>query len=198
MNTNENESLRMRGILEVYDNTDPDDEKLVFKKNAIHQGNMVYHIAKSMVGQDSTNSSAIGWFAFGDGGSEIANTGRVTYRPTNTTKMRNELAELYNRVYQKKIDDGGFKMVVSPVVHPTAVADIKIDLILGKGEPFGQMPMDNANQFSDRFVFDEIALYSNMPDIDDAYLLTHVIFHPVQKSLNRSFHIKYTIRFEIV
>lgn len=198
MNAHEQGGLITRGILEVYDNTDPDNIELLMKKNAIHDGNMVYHIAKSMIGQDSTNSSAIGWFAFGDGGSEIASTGRITYRPTNTTKMRDELSDLYNRVYQKKIDDEGFEMVVSPVVHPTAIADIKIDLILNKGEPFGQLPMDNATEFSDRFVFDEIALFSNMPDIDDSYLLTHIVFHPIQKSLNRSFHIKYTIRFEIV
>jgi len=198
MNTNDEGSFRTRGILEVYDNTDPDNVQLLMKKNAIHDGNMVFHIAKSMIGQDSTNSSAIGWFGFGDGGSEIANTGRITYRPTNTTKMRNELADLYNRVYQKKIDNEGFDMVVSPVVYPNAIADIKIDLVLNKGEPFGQLPMDNATQFSDRFVFDEIGLFSNSPDINDSYLLTHVVFHPIQKSLNRSFHIKYTIRFEIV
>lgn len=198
MNTKDGGSLQVRGILEVYDNTVPDNEELLIKKNAIHDGNMVYHIAKSMIGQDSSNSSAIGWFAFGDAGSEVSNSGRITYRATNTTKMRNELADLYNRVYQKKIDDDGFDMMVSPVVHPTAISDIKIDLILNKGEPFGQLPMDNALQFSDRFVFDEIGLFSNMPDINDSYLLTHVVFHPIQKSLNRSFHIKYTIRFEIV
>lgn len=198
MNSVENGAFRVRGILEIYDNTDPDNIELLVKKNAIHDGNMVYHIAKSMIGQDSTNSSAFGWFAFGDGGSEIANTGRITYRPTNTTKARNELADLYNRVYQKKIDGEGFDMVVSPVVHPTAISDIKIDLILNKGEPFGQLPMDNTEQFSDRFVFDEIALFANAADINDAYMLTHVVFHPIQKSLNRSFHIKYTIRFEII
>lgn len=198
MDSTESGAFRVRGVLEIYDNTDPNNIELLVKKNAIHDGNMVYHIAKSMIGQDSTNSSAIGWFAFGDGGSEIANTGRITYRPTNTTKSRNELADLYNRVYQKKIDGEGFDMVVSPVVHPTAISDIKIDLILNKGEPFGQLPMDNTEQFSDRFVFDEIALFANAPDIDDAFMLTHVVFHPIQKSLNRSFHIKYTIRFEII
>ena len=156
MNTNDDGSFRVRGILEIYDNTNPENEQLLMKKNAIHDGNMVFHIAKSMIGQDSSNTASIGWFGFGDGGSEIANTGRITYRPTNTTKMRNELADLYNRVYQKKIDNEGFDMVVSPVVYPSAIADIKIDLVLNKGEPFGQLPMDNATQFSDRFVFDEI------------------------------------------
>jgi len=170
----------------------------VDKCNAIHDGNMVYAIAKSMIGQDSANTFAIGWIAFGDGGSEIAETGTVTYRPTNTQNNRNELADLHQRVYQKKIEDEGFKMEVSPIVYNRAIADINANIILQQGEPFGQLPMDNAVEFSDRFVFDELGFFSNSDNIEDSYMLTHLVFHPVQKSLNRVFEIDYTIRFEIL
>jgi hypothetical protein len=39
------------------------------------------------------------------------------------------------------------------------------------------------------YVFDEIALYTANDD-----LLTHVVFHPVQKSANRKIQVLYTIR----
>ena len=114
------------GYFKIKDITDPANPiVLVDKTNAIHSGNMVYCMARQMVGQDSANTHAFGWFAFGDGGSEISNTGSITYRPTNTTKNRNELADLYNRVYFKRIGDEGVKYEVSPVVHPTSICDIK-------------------------------------------------------------------------
>lgn len=170
----------------------------VDKKNAIHDGNMVFAIAKAMIGQDSANTFSIGWIAFGDGGSEIAETGTVTYRPTNTQNNRNELADLHQRVYQKKIDDEGFTMEVSPIIYNRAIADINTNIVLQQGEPFGQLPMDNAVEFSDRFVFDELGFFTNTDSIDDSYMLTHIVFHPIQKSLNRVLEIDYTIRFEIL
>ena len=170
----------------------------VDKCNAIHDGNMVFAIAKAMIGQDSANTYSIGWIGFGDGGSEIAETGTVTYRPTNTQNNRNELADLHQRVYQKKIDDEGFIMEVSPITYNRAIADINTNIILQQGEPFGQLPMDNAVEFSDRFVFDELGFFTNTDNIEDSYMLTHIVFHPIQKSLNRALEIDYTIRFEIL
>lgn len=189
--------LRVRGILGIYDVTDPDNVEELVKKNAIHEGNMVYNIARCLVG-GTDDRAAIGWIAFGDGGSEISNTGRITYRPTNTSLSRNELSDLYNRVYQKNVSNDGFDISVSPVVHPTAIADINLDIMLYMGEPFGQSPMDNSTSFNNDFVFDEIGLFTNEPNPSNAMMLTHVIFHPIQKSLNRTLQIKYTIRFEIV
>lgn len=191
--------LKVMGYFKIKDITDPDNiVTIVEKTNAIHDGNMVLCIAKQMTGQDSANRHAFGWFAFGDGGSEISSTGTITYRPTNTTKNRNELADLYNRVYQKYISQEGLTITTSPVVHPTAICDVNINVILQQGEPIGQLPMDNTTEFTDRFVFDEFGLFSNADNIEDSYMLTHVVFHPVQKSLNRVYEVDYTIRFEIL
>mgnify|MGYP000937282666 CR=1 FL=1 len=44
------------------------------------------------------------------------------------------------------------------------------------------------------YVFDEIGLFSWEGTAGAGNLLTHVIFHPVQKSLNRLIQIDYTIR----
>ncbi|ASV44154.1 hypothetical protein PBI_SCTP2_139 [Salicola phage SCTP-2] len=196
---NDSGNLGCIGHLRINDKTNPDNPyNIVDKKNAIHPGNMVYAIAKSMVGQDSANTFAIGWFAFGDGGSEISETGSITYRPTATTNNRNELADLYQRVYQKNINNEGFNMEVSPVIYQRPIADININLILQQGEPFGQLPMDNSIEFGGNFVFDEIGLFTNTDDIDDSYMLTHIVFHPIQKSLNRVLEFDYTLRFEIL
>lgn len=194
----DNSNISAVGYFKIKDITDKENEiVLVDKCNAIHTGNMVYCIAQQMVGQDSANTHAFGWFAFGDGGSEINNTGSITYRPTNTTKNRNELADLYNRVYFKRIGQEGVSYRVSNIVHSTSICDVKINIILQQGEPSGQLPMDNTTEFTDKFVFDEFGLFSNANSIDDSYMLTHVVFHPVQKSLNRVYEIDYTIRFEI-
>lgn len=188
--------LRVRGILGIYDITDPNNIQELVKKNAVHEGNMVYNIALALAGNEER--SQIGWIAFGDGGSSISNTGRITYRPTNTSMSRNDVADLYNRVYQKSRGEQGFQVSVSPMVHDTAIADINMDFILGMGEPTGQMPMDNSEEFGTDFTFDEIGLFTNERNISNSQLLTHVIFHPIQKSLNRTLQIKYTLRFEIV
>lgn len=199
MNLKETGGFSVKGHLKINDITDKDNPiELVNKSNAIHNGNMVFSIAKQLVGQDSNNTHAFGWFCFGDGGSIIQQTGQVTYRPTNTSDLRSEIADLYNRTFQKRIGDEGLTFKVSPVIYAKAIADININVILQTGEPFGQLPMDNSIEYSDKYVFDEIGIFSNAESVNDANLLTHVVFHPVQKALNRVLEVDYTIRIEIV
>jgi len=46
-------------------------------------------------------------------------------------------------------------------------------------------------------VFDELGLQCKVgPNAGDLLLITHVIFHPVQKSLNRQIQIDYTLRIQ--
>jgi hypothetical protein len=66
---------------------------------------------------------------------------------------------------------------------------------LDYGEPDGQEAFDNSVDMSGNFVFDELGLVSFSPS-GTGKLLTHVIFHPVQKSLNRLLQIDYTIRIQ--
>jgi hypothetical protein len=72
-------------------------------------------------------------------------------------------------------------------------SDIFITCLLDFGEPVGQEAFDNSRDLSGTFVFDELGLKSYNPD-GEGKLLTHVIFHPVQKSLNRLLQIDYTVR----
>jgi hypothetical protein len=69
--------------------------------------------------------------------------------------------------------------------------------LLDFGEPSGQAAFDNATSTEGNFVFDELGLKSFNPEgPDTGLLLTHVIFHPVQKSLNRMIQVDYTIRIQ--
>ena len=72
-------------------------------------------------------------------------------------------------------------------------SDIVISCLLDYGEPDGQEAFDNSVNLDGNFVSDELGLKSLNLD-GTGKLLTHVVFHPVQKSLNRLIQIDYTIR----
>ena len=62
----------------------------------------------------------------------------------------------------------------------------------------GATSVDTASTTQDgSYVFDELGLLSYADDINDSILLTHVIFHPVQKSKNREIEIVYTVRVQL-
>ena len=69
--------------------------------------------------------------------------------------------------------------------------DIFVSCLLDYAEPSGQQAFDNSSTMQGEFVFDELGLIS-----ESGKLLTHVIFSPVQKSLNRLIQIDYTVRIQ--
>jgi hypothetical protein len=77
----------------------------------------------------------------------------------------------------------------------TTYSDILVSCLLDYGEPSGQAAFDTGTNQDNSFVFDELGLKSyNSAGPNTGLLLTHVIFHPVQKSLNRLIQVDYTIR----
>jgi hypothetical protein len=78
--------------------------------------------------------------------------------------------------------------------------DILVQCLLDYGEPSGQAAFDNSTQTDSEYVFDELGLLANygtdVSGVQTTRLLTHVIFHPVQKSLNRQIQIDYTVRIQ--
>ena len=82
---------------------------------------------------------------------------------------------------------------------PASIDSLKITCTLDFGEPASQTTSDTATSDSATdYIFDELGLYAyNVSGIASEYLLTHVIFHPVQKSLNRVIEIVYTIRVQL-
>jgi hypothetical protein len=88
------------------------------------------------------------------------------------------------------------------VTHTTGTVytDILVQCLLDYGEPAGQAAFDNSTQTDGSYVFDELGLLANYGTDNSGQiitaLLTHVIFHPVQKSLNRQIQIDYTVRIQ--
>ena len=79
----------------------------------------------------------------------------------------------------------------------TVYTDILVTCLLDYGEPPTQQAFDNSTNFNGEYVFDELGLKSfSTEGPNTGMLLTHVIFHPVQKSLNRLIQIDYTIRIQ--
>lgn len=169
-------------------------EILIDKDNAVHFENMSEAIALSLANRPN---GFIQSFVFGNGASTVSGTGAVSYFPPNVTGQD---AALYNQTYTKVVNDQSpFDPDVTTnyirVQHSTGnvFSDIVITCLLDYGEPSGQEFYDNATSLESDFVFDELGILS-YDTSGSGKLLTHVVFHPVQKSLNRAIEIIYTLR----
>jgi hypothetical protein len=194
-----NLSYKVEGFLKIYDPNN--GEIFVDKKNAINYENMSVAIADTL---SSRGYGEIYQMAFGNGGASVDQTGVITYLPPNVTGQN---AALYNQTYAKIVDDTSVfnldptrnKMTV---LHTTGTvySDILVQCLLDYGEPAGQAAFDNSTQTDSTYIFDELGLLANYGTDNNGNvitrLLTHVIFHPVQKSLNRQIQIDYTIRIQ--
>ncbi len=187
--------VHMEGHIRIFD---PESgEEYVNKRNAIHYENMSEALALSI---SNKTTGFIHEMAFGNGGTNVDPTGVITYLPANSTGQN---ASLYNQTYYKVVDDnsslntdaGRNKLTVSHI-SGNIYSDIVVSCLLDYGEPSGQQAFDNTSNFNDTYTFDELGLKSWIGTVDTGRLLTHVIFHPVQKSLNRLIQIDYTIRIQ--
>ena len=192
-------TYKIEGFLKIYDPNSM--EVFVDKHNAINYENMSEAIADTL---SSRGYGEIYQMAFGNGGASVDETGVITYLPPNTTGQN---AALYNQTYAKIVDDTSVfnldptrnKMSVS---HTTGkvYTDILVQCLLDYGEPSGQDAFDNSTQTDSSYIFDELGLLANYGTDENGNvltrLLTHVIFHPVQKSLNRQIQIDYTVRIQ--
>lgn len=170
-------------------------EVLVSKRNSIHHENMSLALANSLANK---SDGPIYSMAFGNGGATVNGLGIITYLPPNIT---GSTANLYSPTYHEIVDNNRLAPADNnlTVKHTqnALFSDIVITSVLGLGEPSGQSSFDNATDMEQEFVFDEIGLKGFASDINAGPLLSHVVFHPVQKSLNRSIEIIYTIRIQL-
>lgn len=192
-------TLKIEGFIKI---SDPNTgEVIVDKKNAIHYENISEAIADTL---SNRGYGSIYRMAFGNGGSSVDDTGIITYLPPNTVGQN---ASLYNQTYSKIVDDTSIlnvdparnKMLVSH--SPGKVyTDILIQCLLDFGEPAGQTAFDNGTQVDSLYTFDEMGILAgygtDVAGNEQTRLLTHVVFHPVQKSLNRQIQIDYTVRIQ--
>jgi hypothetical protein len=187
-------AISIQGHIKIFDPVSK--EVFIDKRNAIHYENFSLALARSL---SSQGFGTIAEMAFGNGGTRVGETGIITYLTPNTVGTD---SALYNETYNKIVDpklsgslDPARNFMEVRHVLGTAYSDILVSCLLDFGEPSGQAAFDNATNTDGEFVFDELGLksYSSEgPGLGD--LLTHVIFHPVQKSLNRMIQIDYTVR----
>ena len=186
--------IHIQGHIKIHD---PESgEILINKRNAIHYENMSIALAESL---GNSGESWINAMAFGNGGTTVDPTGIITYLTPNSTGTN---ASLYNKTYTKVVDDRSISNV-DPVrnkietrhVSGTNYTDVFVSCLLDYGEPNGQDAFDTATDNNASYVFDELGLLSYSAS-GTPMLLTHVIFHPVQKSLNRLIQIDYTVRIQ--
>jgi hypothetical protein len=187
--------VAVQGHIKIFDPNN--HEVFVDKNNAIHYENMSIALAQTL------SNRPVGYIyamAFGNGGSAVDPTGVITYLPPNTTGQN---ADLYNQTYIKVVDDNSAANTdptrnFLTVLHTSGkvYTDILVTCLLDYGEPPGQQAFDNSTNFNGEYVFDELGLKAWEGSSTDLMLLTHVIFHPVQKSLNRQIQIDYTVRIQ--
>jgi hypothetical protein len=188
--------VSIQGHIKIYD--PQTKEVFVDKRNAIHYENFSIALAQSISNQ---GEGTIGEMVFGNGGTRIDPTGIITYLTPNNTGSG---AALYNQTYYKTVDakrnyslDPARNFMETRHIPGVYYSDVLVSCLLDFGEPSGQAAFDNITNTEGSFVFDELGLRSYTPAGPDlGMLLTHVIFHPVQKSLNRMIQIDYTIRIQ--
>jgi hypothetical protein len=191
---NEIGGFHFEGHIKIFD--PQSGEVFIDKRNAIHYENMSVAMVNSMSNQ---GQGTIYQMVFGNGGTNVDPTGLITYLTPNTVGIN---TSLYNQTFTKVVDQSAAentdpvrnKMEIRHISGAT-YSDIIISCILDYGEPDGQEAFDNSQDMSGKFVFDELGLKSYNSN-GAGKLLTHVIFHPVQKSLNRLLQIDYTIRIQ--
>ncbi len=188
--------ISLQGHIKIYD--PQTQEVFVNKRNAIHYENF------SLALVNSVGNQGFGWvtkMAFGNGGSRVDPTGIITYLTPNSVGQN---AALYNKTYEKSVDAASSSnldptrnyMEARHLVGAT-YSDLLVSCLLDFGEPSGQLAFDTGPSIDGQYVFDELGLVG-LDATGNELLLTHVIFHPVQKSLNRMIQIDYTVRIQSI
>jgi len=196
MQSKELTGVHIEGHIKIWD---PESAEIyINKRNAIHYENMSIALAESIA---NSSQGIINQMAFGNGGTAVDPTGIITYLTPNSSGSN---ASLYNQTYTKVVD-GTSSLNTDPtrnfieVRHVTGVnyTDILVTCLLDYGENItGQSAFDTTSSNSAPAVFDELGLVSYNSATQSSMLLTHVIFHPVQKALNRLIQIDYTVRIQ--
>lgn len=195
MQTKDTTGIHVEGHIHIHDPV----EKITYinKRNAIHYENISIALASAI---SNSGSGSIYRMAFGNGGTMVDPTGIITYLTPNSSGAN---ARLYNQTYSKVVDnrsnnnvDPTRNFIETRHVTGTNYTDIFVSCLLDYGEPADQQAFDNSSSNQDAYVFDELGLVSYDASGGDGLLLTHVIFNPVQKSLNRLIQVDYTVRIQ--
>lgn len=172
-------------------------EVLVNKFNSINYENFSIALAQ---GVSYRSEGYINEMVFGNGAAVVSGVGTVSYLPPNVVGSD---AQLYNQTYNKVINDNNSlntntsKNFITTIHTPgTLYTDVQINCVLDLGEPENQMAFDTATDLTTPYVFNELGLKTRRAQQDTGLLISHVVFSPIQKSLNREIEVVYTIRIQ--
>jgi len=198
----DNLGLNMSGHILIRDKET--GEVLANKRNAIHYGNMAYMVAQAL---NNRADAFVYYMAFGNGATSVDTSGRIVYKSPRVTESFESGANLYSRTYQKRVDaDNSDDTSRVEILVGPSYSDIKVTCTLNYGEPSqeeGASNFDSSINNEGPYIFDELGLFTKPLDntldnpIESSTMLTHVIFHPVQKSLNRIIEVIYTVRVQL-
>ena len=175
-------------------------EVLLNQRNAIHYGNMANLIANAL---NNAQGAYIQYMAFGNGGTSVDTTGKVLDKTPRGSEAYESGANLYSRTYYKTINTTNNELDKIDIIAGPSYTDIKMTCTLGYDEPADQDLFDSSTTNQGDYIFDEMAIFSypaqpgDAVPINSSTMLTHVIFHPVQKSQNRIIEIIYTVRIQL-
>ena len=167
------------------------NEILLDKHNAINFQNFAFAVANCLANKtEGSNNFYITKMAFGYGGTTIDGNGNVTYK---SPKVDGSTAALYNSLLDSSSNPYTKQVTSIDVLDAEGASctDITVKVILDYADPALAPALDNAQNFDTPtdWVIDELALVT-----ESGYNLTHLVFHPIQKSKNRKIEILYSLR----
>lgn len=181
-------------------------EIFVSKHNAINPETMTLIIATMLQGN---NGSYVSEMHLGNGGLIIDETGNITYNDVVDNLSIGLEAGLYNPTYFKVIDTVDFRNNTDAVNNNVSVnhisglnyTDLVVTCTLEDNEPNSNSDnklVDSPEISNGDYIFNELGLKSRGNDgKNTGYLLSHIVFDPVQKSADRVIQIVYTLRIRV-
>lgn len=187
--------LTIDGYVKIYDLT---NNTILFEgANAVNSETMSIVIANMLQGN---NSNYIYELHMGNGGTVIDETGSITYKDVTENLELGTVAELYNPIYYKVVDeidmvynDDATRNNVS-VQHSEGLpyTDLIITCTLEENQP------DVGSAVAGEIIFNEIGLKNRgQSGPNTGYLLSHIVFEPVTKNAGRVIQIVYTLRIRL-
>lgn len=181
--------LNIEGFVKIIDLAT--GELLLDVHNAINSETMSLIVARMLQGN---NSQYIYELHMGNGGVVIDETGSTTVKDVEQNLELGLLADLYNPIYYKVIDDldeannDDVTRNNISIEHNEGLTytDLIVTCTLEENQPTAS---------SGELIFNEIGLKSKgTTGLNTGLLLSHVAFSPVTKSANRVIQVIYTLR----
>lgn len=165
-------------------------------ENAVNPETMSLVIASMLQGN---NGQYLYELHLGDGGSIADDPGNITYKDVEENLTLGKVAELYNPLFYKVVDTNDEANNTSPTRNNVAInhldglpyTDVVVTCTLEEEDPV----WNDENRTDGNLIFNELGLKSRgRSGPNSGFLLSHVVFEPVAKNINRVLQIEYTLR----